>query len=112
MERLSAEVTTRLSARRPVDVIAMRAPAIGWPGFMLASAARVLAGCVRGRVSLLHLGDPLLAPVATVARAFRVPTAVTIHGLDVAWRNPLYRAYRAVFLRRFDAYVCISVARR
>jgi phosphatidylinositol alpha-1,6-mannosyltransferase len=111
MERLSWEVTTRLARRRAVHVIAMSGAA-RLPGFIVASTARVVAGCIRHRVSLLHVGDPVLAPVAVVARAFGIPTAVTIHGLDVAYRNPVYRAYRRMFLRGFDVHVCISHAAR
>jgi len=112
MERLSWEVTTRVARRRPAQIVAMRAAALGWPGFAAASALRVLAGCLRRRVALLHVGDPVLAPLAAIARAFGVPTVVTIHGLDVAYRHPMYRLYRMIFLRGFDAYVCISDAAR
>jgi phosphatidylinositol alpha-1,6-mannosyltransferase len=112
MERLSWEVTTRLARRRPVRVIAMRPPVSRLPGFVIASALRVMTGCVRSRMSLLHVGDPVLAPVAAIARAFRVPTAVTLHGLDLVYPRLAYRAYLRAFLRGFDAYVCISDAAR
>lgn len=112
MERLSWEVTTRLARRRPVSIVAMRRSAFGLPGFIACAALRVLAACVRHRISLLHVGDPVLAPLAAIARAFRVPSVVTIHGLDITYPHPMYRLYRRSFLRGFDAYVCISDAAR
>lgn len=111
MERLSWEVTQRLGAVRPLEVIAnVRQRLLPW--FVLTAATRLAAACVRRRVGLLHLGDPVLAPLAIVARAFGVPTIVTLHGLDIVHPHPLYRAWRAMFLRRFDAYVCISESAR
>jgi phosphatidyl-myo-inositol dimannoside synthase len=112
MERLSWEVTSRLAKRHPVHVVALRASRRALPWFMIASAVRLLAGCIGRRVALVHLGDPVLAPLASIARAFGIPTVVTIHGLDVAYANPIYQRYRRMFLRDFDAYVCISDAAR
>jgi glycosyltransferase involved in cell wall biosynthesis len=112
MERLSYELTTRLSQREPATVIAMRRRAPALPLFFLTAAARLLLGCAARRVTLLHLGDPVLAPLGLIARAFGVATVVTIHGLDVAYASPAYRLWRRLFLRGFDRYVCISEATR
>lgn len=112
MERLSYELTTRLSHRRRVRVIAMRPRAWLLPLFIAVAAVRLLIGCARRDVDFVHLGDPVLAPLAVVARAFRIPVAVTLHGLDIVYAAPMYRLWRAMFLRLFDAYVCISIAAR
>ena len=108
MELLSFELTTRIAQRRPTRIIAKPARRFALPGFVIATALRLLAGCARARVAVLHLGDPVLAPLAIVAKVFGVPTVVTIHGLDVTYRHPLYRLWLRLFLRRLDAYVCIS----
>ena len=71
MERLSWEVTTRLATRQPVHVVAMRKRMPGLAAFMIGAALRVLAGCIGKRVSLLHVGDPVLAP-GTRCRRFVV----------------------------------------
>ena len=113
MERLSYEMTTRIAARRAsAAVLVMRAPRWAWPLLLAATAGRLLHGCVRRDVALLHVGDPVLAPLAFLARAFGVPTVVTLHGLDVVHAAPAYRLWRRLFLRGFDAYVCISDATR
>lgn len=111
MERLSYEVTTRLSALHPSVVVALRGR---WPlpVFVARTALRLLVSCARREVAVVHLGDPVLAPLAIVARAFRVPTIVTLHGLDVVHASLAYRIWRNAFLRGFDAYVCISDATR
>ncbi|MHB8494832.1 MAG: glycosyltransferase [Casimicrobiaceae bacterium] len=112
MERLAYEVTTRLAKRRRLTVVAPASRAGVLPGFFITSTFRLLVGCIKGEVSLLHLGDPVLAPLAGIARVFGVPTTVTIHGLDVAYRQPMYRLWRRLFLRGFEAYVCISEVAR
>ncbi|HSC98869.1 MAG TPA: glycosyltransferase family 4 protein, partial [Casimicrobiaceae bacterium] len=101
-----------LSARRPACVLAKQSTRLRLPGFVAWAAWRVLAGGSRKRISVLHVGDPVLSPLAVIARAFGVPTVVTIHGLDVVYPHSFYRAYLRCFLRGFAAYVCISEAAR
>jgi len=112
MELLSFNVVSRLSARHPVEVLPMRTP--GWmlPWFIVSSAFRVGWACVKGDVALLHVGDPVLAPLALVARSLGIPCSVTIHGLDIVYERGVYPLWRKFFVRGFDAYICISEATR
>lgn len=112
MERLSYELTTRMAQRRPITVIAMRRRAWALPMFITAAAWRLLLASARGEVDVVHLSDGVLAPLALIPRAFRIPVAVTLHGLDVVCAGIAYRVWRTTFLRRFDAYVCNSPATR
>jgi phosphatidylinositol alpha-1,6-mannosyltransferase len=112
MELLSYELTTRIAQRQPSRILAPIGGPRSFPGFFVASAFRLFAACARGGVAVLHLGDPVLAPLAVIARAFGVPVVVTIHGLDVTYDRPLYRWWLRAFLRRMNAYVCISAAAR
>jgi len=112
MELLSYELTTRIAKRRPTHIAAMKGGGFALPAFLIASAFRLALGCARGMVSVVHLGDPVLAPLAIIARAFGVPTSVTIHGLDVTYAHPLYQGWLRLFLRHIDAYVCIGEAAR
>lgn len=112
MERLSYELTTRIAHRRPARIVARRGNALALPLFILASAVRVAVGALRHEIAVLHLGDPVLAPVGSLARAMGVPVCVTVHGLDVTYAHPVYRAWMRLFLRGFEAYVCISAATR
>jgi len=110
MERLSYELTTRLSSRVPVTVVAMQPRAMRLPGFLVIAAIRLFVGCATRRVTLVHLGDAVLAPLALIPRAFGLPTVVTLHGLDVVHGSAVYRIWRKLFLRGFDHYVCNSEA--
>lgn len=112
MERLSYEVVTRVAARRSARLVAFRGSRMGLPWFVATAAARVLAGCARGRIAVLHLGDPVLAPLAAIARRFGVPVAMTLHGLDVAHAGRAYRLWTRPAWRCVDVYVCISRAVR
>lgn len=112
MELLSYELTTRMAQRRPARILAATGGALRFPGFFMVSTFRVFAACARGRVAALHLGDPVLAPLAAVARAFGVPVIMTVHGLDVTYDRAPYRWWLRSFLPGMDAYVCISSAAR
>jgi len=110
MELLSYEVTTRIALRRPVRIVAAKGGVWSLPWFMLRAAVQLFVGCSRGEVALVHLGDPVLAPLATIARAFGVRVVVTIHGLDITYDVWPYPLLRHIFLRRVDACVFISRA--
>ena len=112
MELLSYNVVSRLSARHPVTVIPMRAPAWALPWFLISSAARVTLACLRRDIALLHVGDPVLAPLALIARLFGIPPSITLHGLDVVYERGVYPLWRRMFLRGFDAHIAISEATR
>jgi phosphatidylinositol alpha-1,6-mannosyltransferase len=109
MQQLSFHLAAGLRELRPVTVVAWRRGQWGLPLFFVIALARLVPALVLGRVSVLHLGDPALAALALLPRLFRVPVAVTVHGLDITWPSSLYQAYlRLFFWRRMDAYVCIS----
>lgn len=112
MERLSFELTRRIAERRSTTLVALRAPQWTLPAFVLLAATRLTLGCLLRRVAILHLGDPVLAPLALVARAFGIPAVVTLHGLDVVHPTRAYALWRRLFLRGFESYVCISEATR
>jgi phosphatidylinositol alpha-1,6-mannosyltransferase len=112
MELLSMELTTRLGKRRPSHVLALRRGSFWLPLFLASSALSLLAGAARGRIALLHVGDPVLAPLGCLAQLCGIPACVTVHGLDVTYAHPLYRLWLRAFFRDLDAYICISAAAR
>jgi phosphatidylinositol alpha-1,6-mannosyltransferase len=112
MERLSWELTTRIAKRRSARIVALRRGNRWLPLFLGYSALLILANAIRGKILLLHLGDPALAPLGRLAKLCNVPVCVTVHGLDVTYPNWLYPFWLRVFLRDFDAYICISSAAR
>jgi phosphatidylinositol alpha-1,6-mannosyltransferase len=112
MERLSWELTTRIAKRRSARIVALRRGNRWLPLFLGYSALLILANAIRGKILLLHLGDPALAPLGRLAKLCNVPVCVTVHGLDVTYPNWLYPFWLRIFLRDFDAYICISSAAR
>lgn len=58
---------------------------------------------------IVHIGDPVLSLVGWfIARVRKIPVAVTVHGVDVAYENPVYKLYLRFFFRTFAAYIPIS----
>jgi len=122
MERQSFEICTRLAQRHAVSLIAAGVVRAGLPMFFARAALRILAGCIRREIALVHVGDGVLAPLALVSRAFGVPTVATVHGLEVvypsifahAWRRPLRSACAHVICvseTTRDAAIAAGVAR-
>jgi phosphatidylinositol alpha-1,6-mannosyltransferase len=64
------------------------------------------------RYDLIHVGDPMLALVASVARSvWHRKVVVGVHGLDLVYGNRLYQWYLDKFLSA-DTFVAISDATR
>lgn len=58
---------------------------------------------------IVHLGDPVLSVVGwCIARIRNIPIVVTVHGLDITYKNQLYQTYLKLFFGSFTYYVAIS----
>jgi len=112
MELLSWELTTRFAKRRRTRVFSLRHSSLLLPLFLVRCALSIVAGGTRRRIAILHLGDPVLAPLGRLAKLFGIPVCVTVHGLDITYPHPMYRIWLRMFFHGFDAYVCISRATR
>ena len=123
MERLNWHIADELSRRAQVQVIgpqgsaALKPANIGLsevplrplPRFLLASAWRALRLARRQRPQVVLAGSGLTAPAAWLAaRACGARAAAYVHGLDVAVRHPVYRAFWYPVLRRMDVVVANS----
>jgi glycosyltransferase involved in cell wall biosynthesis len=72
---------------------------------------RALGALCRRRVDIIHVQDGLLAPAGYIlSRLFRKPFVVVIHGLDITYRNRLFRFVVPWTVRRADRVICISQA--
>ena len=66
---------------------------------------------ITNKIDVIHAQDGLLAPFAYVlSRLFGKPYVVVIHGLDITYTNPLFRAVVPWAVRRAAVVVCISQA--
>lgn len=63
------------------------------------------------KVDVIHAQDGIMSAVGFVLKCiFRKPFVVVIHGLDITYKNPLFRAVIPRTVRSADAVICISTA--
>lgn len=107
MQRLSYQLITAMRARATVQ-------AITWGGSQLALPLFLVYAFLRGlflarRAEIIHAGDPLVTPAALMlARLYRLPVVVTVHGLDLTFNFPGYQALVPPLLQQCDHVICIS----
>lgn len=109
MERLAYQIATALHAGPAPVVIASSGSRLGLPFFVAWAAIRIAWGRFRRNISVLYLGDPVLAILGSLVRERGIPLVVTVHGLDILYPSPMYQAYlQRWFWGRFDCYIAIS----
>ncbi|MFH1895574.1 MAG: glycosyltransferase family 4 protein [archaeon] len=106
MERLSYEVTARVSKITKSEVIALKKPQIFLPFFMF--YALIKAFCEKEKC-VVHIGDGLLSPLGPVIKKVKgFPIVLTLHGLDVTFPNFFYQKIIPFFIKKYDKIICIS----
>jgi glycosyltransferase involved in cell wall biosynthesis len=96
MESLSYGLTTGYP--EPKAIIALRRSQKNLIWFLPYSFVRV--ALTAHRYDVIHLGDAVLSPLGLLPRLlYRRRVAVSVHGLDLTFPNPLYQAYLKLFLR-------------
>ena len=123
MERLNWHIADELSrhaevgvvgpegaaARKPARVVMDEVPLRPLWRFLLTSAGAAVRAARRQRPDLVLAGSGLTAPAAWMAaRASGARAAAYVHGLDVAAKHPLYRAFWHPMLRHMDVVVANS----
>lgn len=109
MEKLSYELISSLRSLVDADVIAwgrsQRWLFLFLPYCLLLAIAKI----VRRRPDVMHLGDPVMCLVGIpLKRLFRIPVAVTVHGLDITYDRSWYQRLIVPLLRECSHIVCIS----
>jgi glycosyltransferase involved in cell wall biosynthesis len=109
MQRLSYHFVKYVGKLADIHAIVWRGSQVWLPWFLLCALVQGLIQ-VR-RTDVLHAGDPLVAPVVwLLARLYRKPAVVSVHGLDLTFGFPGYQMLIPWLLRRFTRVVCISRA--
>ena len=109
MQQLSYSLTTEVARRRKAEIISWGGSQRLLPAFLAWAFVRALFVMLHGQVEVIHVGDPVLAPLGLVLKwMFRRPVVVTVHGLDVTYPNRLYQLLIPWFLTRVDAVIAIS----
>lgn len=116
MERFAFDLHGELSKKATVKLIKWGRPnankllplfCIILPYFFLRSCWTLL----RGGIDVIHMQDGVLAPLGWgLSRLFRKPFVVVIHGLDITYKNPVFKLVVPRLLARADAVACISQA--
>jgi len=111
MELLAYELYTALSARLKTRLVKWGGSNALLPVVMPWLALRAFGALLLGHVDIIHTQDGLLSPLGFVlARLFRKPWVVIIHGLDITYPRRFYQAVVPTLVRRADAVICISQA--
>lgn len=117
MQKLSHLLTTTAKTlASDVRVVAWGLPSFLVPVFAVYALPLACVWIVSRKLAkkkkvAVHLCDPLLAPFGVLLKLlFRIPVAITAHGLDISYPNRLYQIFFVSALRRLDAIVCISHA--
>jgi phosphatidylinositol alpha-1,6-mannosyltransferase len=114
MQKLSYQLIQAISQQTATRVVAWGGSQAFLPIFLPYALIRaIFILTTRRDASLIHLGDPVLAPLGVVLKAlFHRPVVVTVHGLDVTFPQPLYQWLIPRCLRRLDRLIVISAAAR
>jgi len=110
MQKLSYELTTRIAKEIRTHIISWGRDRRWLPFFVVWAFVRAVYVLLRDDIALIHLSDPLLAPLGLALRVIRqVPVVVNAHGLDITYSNCLYQALIPICLRRLNCVICISL---
>lgn len=109
MQKLSYQLTTGIASQEKSQIIYWPGPRIGLIYFYVLAFIRTICAFRHSTVTLIHLSDPVLAPLGLILRFIKpLPVIVNAHGLDITYSNPLYQWIIPACLRSFDRIICIS----
>ncbi len=109
MEKLSHNLISTISRHANTRKIAWGGSQKWLPFFIIHAFLQASRICAKKNIDVIHLGDPVLSALgALLKKIFKIPVAVTCHGLDLTHRSTLYQKYLDVFLPKLDKYICIS----
>lgn len=113
MQQLSYHLTQTISRQVPMQIIKWGGSQKWLPLFIPYALVRALLALATRPITLIHIGDPVLAPLGLFLRFVAgQPVTVTAHGLDVIYPSRLYQAVVPACLRRLDLVICISESTR
>lgn len=67
---------------------------------------------LKKKTNIVYLQDGLLAPLGVILKIFGKPIVVTVHGLDITYKNMVYQQVIPWCLKRFDKIICVSDSTR
>ncbi len=110
MEKAAYELYSHLKEMTPVELVK-------WGGsnkmllfilpYFLVKAFWIL---LTKKVDIIYVQDGLLSPLGVILKVSRRPVIITIHGLDMTYRNRVYQRVVPMCVRKMDRIICVSEA--
>lgn len=111
MEKVSYRLSEELSSSLKISLIALRKSHKHLIFFILQTFFKSLYFIHFKKVTHLYIADGLLAPLGLAIKCLsNVKVVVTIHGLDITFKNRVYQYIIPRCVKKLDSVVCISEA--
>jgi glycosyltransferase involved in cell wall biosynthesis len=109
LETYSYELISSFEQHHAVSKIVLRKPKKNLVWFIPYAFFKAFQKINQGKVRRVHLCDGLLSPLGVLLKCFLpVRVSVTIHGLDITYRNLLYQSVIPRCTARLDKVICVS----
>ncbi len=111
MEKVHYILSQELKKKVPTDIIALKKSQKFLPIFIITSFFKVIYLSNKHNVTNIHIGDGLLAPLGCILKVLlNKKVTITIHGLDITYKNYFYQVIIPKCVNKLDKVICISNA--
>lgn len=108
MEKLSYEITTRVSEKNETEIIALKKSQFFLPLFFIYAIIKGIQESKKEKC-VIHVGDGALSPLGPIIKSITGnPIILTLHGLDITYPNYFYQKIMPFFMKKYDRIICIS----
>ena len=113
LENYSYHLINEFKKHHSVYKIALTQPNIHLIWFLPCSLLQALYIVWRHSIYHIHLCDGVLAPIGILLKSMTLkPVTISIHGLDITYRNSLFQWVIPRCVARLDRIICVSRATR
>ncbi|HIQ39263.1 MAG TPA: glycosyltransferase family 1 protein [Methanothermococcus okinawensis] len=110
METVAYNLYTHISKLTEVELISWGKSNIWLPIVLPYFFVKAIKILLTKKIDVIYLQDGLLAPLGLVLKVFRKPVVITIHGLDITYRNKIYQFLVPRCTKYLDKIICVSHA--
>ncbi len=111
MEKQNYALSQELSKKLDTTIISWGKSQKYLPFFLVKAFVQSLYIIPAKKITHVHLGDGLLAPLGLVLKfIYPMRCSTTVHGLDVTYSLPVYQRIIPGLLGRLDKLICVSNA--
>lgn len=108
MEIAAYELYEELNKKHNVDLVMWGGSNKWLPVVFPYLFIKSLVKMLKSRPDLIYLQDGILSPMIVLSVLFKIPSVMTIHGLEVTYKNPVYKILIWPFLKLSKNVVCVS----